>query len=311
MRATQISRMHTAVLLIVLAVIWGSSFILIKRALTGFTPVQLGSLRLSIAGVIFLPYLLFNLRKIEVRYLRYMILFGLFEIGLPPYLYALAQTQVASSTAGILNGLTPLFTLVTGMLLFRTRSTAVRLFGVLLGLLGAVLLIFTRISLGGGRVVEFDFSNSYGLLVVVATLCYGLGGNILEARLRDVPGLLIAATAFVAMALPATTYLLASGGLDVDLGQPVQREALLAVTVLAVFGSVVGIYLYTLLVRLSDALIASFITYLIPFVALFWGYLDGEPFGLMQPVCLVFILIGIYMVNRGAIHRESITDTGG
>ncbi len=127
-------------LLAVLSLIWGSSFILIKKGLIAFSPVQLGSLRILISGIVFLPYVLFNIKKIKISKLKYILLFALMEVGIPPYLFAIAQTAVDSSTAGILNSLVPLFTLFTGIVFFRLSFNISKLSGVLIGLMGAVLM---------------------------------------------------------------------------------------------------------------------------------------------------------------------------
>lgn len=291
-------------LLLILTVIWGSSFILIKKGLTAFSPGQVGSLRIVISGLIFLPYLLFNLKKINPVKLKPIFWFGLAEIGIPPYLYSIAQTSVDSSTAGILNSLVPLFTLLIGVMFYGSRFDWGRIAGVMIGLAGAVFLVFSRTTPGSG--VAFDFSNALGLLIVLATVLYGFGGNLLQTSLRDVPGLMIAALSFVGMSIPAGIYLLFTDFAPFNLSVGTNLNAFLAISALSIFGSAVAIYLFSIVVKKSDALFASFVTYLIPFVALGWGVLDGESLNILHFICLICILLGIYLANK----KKNLTQTG-
>lgn len=282
----------------ILAVIWGSSFILIKKGLIAFSAGQVASLRIIISGIAFLPFVLLNLKKIPLHKLKYILAFGILEIGIPPYLFSIAQTAIDSSTAGILNSLVPLFTLLTGILFFRLSFNFAKLGGVLIGLVGAVLLVFTRPG-ASGTDFSLDFANAYGLLIVLATLMYGYGSNILETHLQDVPGLVTAGFSFVAMSIPAGIYLVTTDIFQIDFGVRQNLTSFLAISVLSLFGSALAIYMFTILVRKSNALFGSFVTYLIPFVALGWGFLDGEPLHIIQLLCLMCILGGIFLANKG------------
>jgi drug/metabolite transporter (DMT)-like permease len=292
------------VLLGVLSLIWGTSFILIKKGLIAFSPIQVGSLRILISGIVFLPYVLFNIKKVKMNKWKYILLFALLEVGIPPYLFAIAQTAVDSSTAGILNSLVPLFTLFTGIMFFRLSFNISKLSGVLIGLMGAVFLIFTRASLHDGPGFAVDFSNMYGLLILLATLLYGFGTNLLKAYLQDVPGLLISAFSFVSMSIPAGIILLTTNIFEMDLTTGQNLNSFLAVLTLSIAGSAIAIYLYSVIVQESSALFASFVTYFIPFVSLMWGYLDKEPLNIMQFFSLACILAGIYLTNKGETRRK-------
>jgi drug/metabolite transporter (DMT)-like permease len=303
---TYSSKWQAGFMLGFLSVIWGSSFILIKKGLLAFTPLQVGSLRIVIAGLVFLPYLLMTLKKIPLHKLKYILVFALLEVGLPPYLYSIAQTVVDSSTAGILNSLVPLFTLLTGILFFNTVFNLSRFTGVLIGLVGAVLLMFTRASLGGGGGFELDFSNVYGLLIVLATVMYGFGGNIYKNHFQDLPSVCIASVSFVSMSIPAGIYLFTTDVFSKNYSDPHTLKSFLGIAALSIIGSALAIYLFGKVIQKSDALFASFVTYFIPFVALLWGYLDGEPFNIMQPLCLLFILSGIFLANKPASRKNPV-----
>ena len=296
------NKTQASVLLILLALIWGSSFILIKKSLAAFTPGQVGSLRISITGLVFLPYVLTHLKRFKWNKFRFIMAFALLEIGIPPFLYAIAQTHVESGTAGILSSMEPLFTLLMGFLLFGLAFNVAKLAGVLIGLSGAVLLVFTSSNLGQGG-FRLDFTNVFGLLIVLAAVMYGVGTNVLKHFLSDVSDMIIVGFSFVTLAIPAFVYLLTTNVFTIDYSVPKNLYALLAITTLSLLGSGLAIYLFTIVTKKTSALFASFVTYLTPFMALTWGFLDGEPLNLMQFVSMVFILGGIYIANRDRFKK--------
>lgn len=282
-------------LLLTLSLIWGSSFILIKKSLVALTPLQTGSLRVLISALAFLPWLIIRRRHIPWRGILPVIVFSLCEVGIPPFLYAFAQTRIDSSTAGILNSLVPLFTLITGAMFFAIRVAGRDIAGVLLGLTGAILLV-------GGRGFAFRSADLFGLLVVLATLLYAVAGNILQTRLSSISPMDISAMAFVSMGIPAFAILMLEGIPDVSAAT---LPSLTAVTILSLVGSAAAIALFSRLVQLAGALLASFVTYLIPVVALIWAVIDGETVGGLQLLALAGILGGVALVTR---PRKPMTD---
>lgn len=287
------SKAQAVLLLAILSIIWGSSFILMKKGLTAYSPVQVASLRICIAGLVFLPYVLTHLKKIQK--LKFIILFALLEVGIPPYLYTIAQTKIDSSTAGILNSLVPLFTLLSGFVIYKINANLLKVVGVLIGLLGAVLLIFFDPS----KSASFNLSNVLGLLVVLATLMYGIGGNILKEHLSEVPSVLITAVSFVSMSIPASILLFSTDIFSIPLSDSANLQALGAITILSLIGSALAIVLFNVLIKKSNALFGSFITYFIPFVAILWGALDNEPINYMHFLSVLIIISGIYIANKG------------
>jgi drug/metabolite transporter (DMT)-like permease len=287
----------SVVLLIVLSIIWGSSFILMKKGLLAYSASQVASLRILIAGSIFLPYIIKQFKTIPWHKFKFIFWFAVLEIGLPPYLYTFAQEHVDSSTAGILNSLVPLFTLFSGIILFKMRFNWLTAFGVFVGLLGAFIITF--IKSGSSSVSILDFSNHWGLLIVIATLFYGIASNILKENLGDVSSMMITSLSFVTVAIPAGIYLFTTDFIYIPLSQAQNLHSLLAITILSVFGSALAMFLFNILVKLSNALFASFVTYLIPFVSLFWGWLDSENISLFHFSSLIVIFIGIYIANAG------------
>lgn len=292
-------------LLLILSVIWGSSFILIKKGLVSFSALEVGALRIFISAIIFLPFLLAQFKKIPWNKSMYMVLFGALEIGFPPFLYSFAQLKVDSSTAGILNSLVPLFTLLSGMILFKIKFGIFKFIGVFLGLIGAILLI-AQDSTGNISISNIDFGNIYGVLIIIATLFYGIATNILKEHLQNIPSRLIMAVAFSSMGIFATFILIQQGFFVKPIFSETYINSFLAVLVLSAIGSALAMLLFSKLVQLSNALFASFVTYLIPFVALIWGSLDDEHVTILQVFSLIFIFAGIYIANIS--YRRKIKD---
>jgi drug/metabolite transporter (DMT)-like permease len=281
----------------ILSLIWGSSFILMKKGMLSYSPSQVASMRVFFAGLVFVPILIKQFRNIPWNKFWWIILFALLELGIPPFLYTFAQTRVDSSSAGILNSLVPLFTLLTGIFMFKHRFHWLTTSGVFVGLLGAFLMTyFKNLSIGD---TTFDLSNSFGLLIVLATLMYGLAGNILKEHLSEIPSMLLSSIAFVSLSLPAGIYLFSTNFISIPLSDHQNLLSLIYIVLLAVFGSALAIVLFSKLIQKSNALFASFVTYLIPFVSLLWGWLDGEIISLVHIFSLLIIFFGIYLANFG------------
>lgn len=295
------NRIQSIVILIVLSLIWGTSFILIKKGLVGYPANEVGALRIVLASLVFVPYAIKNFRLLDFSLYKYIFAFALLELGIPPFLYSYAQTVVNSSTAGILNSLVPLFTLLIGFIVYKVPTNKFKVLGVLIGLLGAVLLVFFKT----GDFSFIDFANSAGLLIVLATLMYGLGSNILKEYLQDISDMDITSIAFISMGIPAFLYLLTTDFFHITFTKPEVLPSLGAIAILSVFGSALAIYLFAKLVKKSNALFASFVTYLIPFVSMIWGLLDGEGVTFIQILSLLMILSGIYLANLRASNTTN------
>ena len=262
-------------------------------------------MRIFFAGLVFVPILIKKYKEIPWNKFGWIFLFALLELGFPPFLYTFAQTKVDSSSAGILNSLVPLFTLLTGFFMFKLRFHWLTTTGVLLGLFGAFLMTYFK-SMDMNS-THFDLANSFGLLIVLATLMYGLAGNILKEYLNDIPSGTLTAVSFVTLAIPAGIYLLFSGFLSIPITESIHLSSFMYVIILSLFGSALAIFLFSKLIQKSNALFASFVTYLIPFVSIIWGWLDGEIISSVHLISLLIILGGIYLANIGErfTHKRS------
>jgi drug/metabolite transporter (DMT)-like permease len=275
-----------------LAIVWGSSFILMKRGLAVFAPVQVAALRVTISCLVLLPVAFVAVRSIDRSYWKYLALCGLLGNGLPALLFCTAQTGINSSTAGLLNAMTPVFTLLVGMTFFYLKPARVQIAGVGLGFVGAITLVLAASK-------EAPSGNPlYGLLVVAATICYGVSGNIISRYLKHLNALHANALFLVPIAVPYVLYLLLSNFSTVLTTSPDAWPALGYVALLAVVGTALSNTLYTYLMKISSLLFASSVTYLIPITALVWGIADSERIGALHLVGITIILAGVYLVNR-------------
>lgn len=283
-------------LLLILALIWGSSFILMKRGLfhegqAVLSPWQVATTRLAIAWLVLSPLLFRHVSLLREQWLP-LLGSGLLGNGIPAVLFATAQTRVDSAVSGMLNSLTPLMTLATGVLLFGTTVRWAHLLGIGLGFVGAAGLVLAR---GEGTPHQWTL---YALLPVLGTVGYGLSGNIVKRHLHHLPP---EATSVLALTWvgPPCLYLSLSSGLPAVLStHPHGWSALGHVAMLAVLSSALALVLWNELLRRTSALRASSVTYLMPVVAIGWGLLDGESIQPAQLIMIALVLGGVYLVSR-------------
>jgi drug/metabolite transporter (DMT)-like permease len=276
------------VYLLVLALIWGSSFILIKKGLVGLTAFQLGSLRIIFAALFLLLIGFKSLLKIPSHQWKYIALTSVFGTFVPAYLFAIAQTQIDSSVSSILNSLTPLNTLLIGALAFGIQFRRSQVFGVLIGLVGSALLILN------GAIHHPEQNYYYAILVVIASMCYAVNVNLLKKHLSDLPPLSITTGNFLILLFPALGILFFTDFFDVVQVEKVQHS-LLFILVLGVVGTGIANVIFFKLIQISSPVFATSVTYLIPVVAFFWGLLDHEMLTPVQGIGAFVILIGVYL----------------
>ncbi|WP_086047940.1 DMT family transporter [Hugenholtzia roseola] len=276
-----------------LSLVWGSSFILMKRGLEVFTATQVGAIRIFLAFLFFLPFILTRLKRIKGKDWLYVFLSGLLGNTLPAFFFATAQTQLLSSITGILNALTPLFTALVAVWFFGEKLQKLQLLGLGIALSGSVLL-----SLGEGFAPEN--LNLYVLFVVAATLCYGVSVNLVREKLGHLSPLTIAAGSFFTVGLWVGIYLFSA----TNFVEVLQTESLKAyramgfLAILAVLGSAISLILFNRLIQMTNAIFASIVTYLIPIVALIWGLLDGESLAWGHYFGMGLILVGVYLLRK-------------
>jgi len=274
-----------------LALIWGSSFILIKKGLSVYTPIQVVGIRITLAAFVLLPFAIPQLNKIRRKDLLPLFVVGWVGTAIPAFLFALAQTRVDSGLSGVLNTLVPLYTFVIGVLFFGTVFKANKLIGVLVGLVGAVFLLIFGANLSGS-------SMSYALLIPLGGLGYAMSVNTVKRYCQGIPSLLISTVALL-MALPVALIPL----VQADFSQKLFHtegglEAFLYLAVLATISTALANVIFFKLTLRTSALFASSVTYIIPIVALMWGWIDGEIIGIQHIAGLLLILFGVYLASK-------------
>ena len=276
------------VYLMVLALVWGSSFILIKKGLIGLTAFQLGSLRIIFAAVFLVLIGFKSLSKIPAFKWKYIALTSLFGTFIPAYLFAIAQTEIDSSVSSILNSLTPLNTLILGALFFGLQFKRNQIFGILIGLIGSALLILN------GAIHHPEQNYYYAVLVLIASICYAVNVNLIKKYLHDLSPLSITTGNFMVLFFPASLILFFSGFFEVVHDVKVQ-EAVLFIMILGVVGTGIANILFFKLIQMSSPVFATSVTYLIPVVAFCWGLLDNEMLTPVQFFGAFIVLIGVYL----------------
>ncbi|MGN7809998.1 DMT family transporter [Flavobacterium sp. 22076] len=274
--------------LLVLSLIWGSSFILIKRGLVGLTAIQVGSFRIIFAALFLLIVGFKSLGKISRRQWKFVAVTSFFGTFTPAFLFAIAETEVDSSIVAILNSLTPLNTLVLGILIFGIQFQKRQVLGVFIGLLGCLLLVLSGDSAGGTQ------NYLYVLLVVIATLSYAINVNLIKKYLSDLNSLSITTGNFAILLIPALIILSTT---DFSQRMHIQeaQHSILFVMILGVLGTGIANVLFFKLIQISSPVFATSVTYLIPIVAFFWGLLDNEMLTPIQFFGAFIILIGVYL----------------
>ena len=280
------------VILTFLSIVWGSSFILIKKGIAVFEPDQMASLRIAISALALIPvFLTRQSRGIPRNKWFWIALVGIFGSGLPALLFAIAEQSVPSSVAGILNSLTPIFTWTLGLLFFSVLFVRRQLVGVVIGFLGAVIVI----ALQPNFTLSIDLYTGF---IVIGTISYGLSGNIVKTHLQDVHPIVLNSLAFFIIGVPALVYAYTSGAFSHFNETPGAWTALLAIAVLAIAGTVTANILYFWLIQRTNAVFASSVAYLIPLMAVVWGVVDGEHLYWPQFAGMGLILIGVYVLRR-------------
>ena len=283
------------IFLFLLALTWGSSFILIKKGLLGLSPLQLGSLRTVISSLFIFIIGYKSLKTIQNYQWKWIVITGFLGTFFPSFLFAFAETEVDSGVVSILNSLVPLNTILIGLAVFKITSTKTQVFGVILGFIGASMLIFNSMEL------HPDQNYLYAGFVILATVMYASSVNIIKRYLQDVKPIAIATGNFVAIVIPAilvlsfsnffTTLTFENESIYLSIG---------CVAILSLFGTVMAKIIFYTLIQISSPVFASSVAYLMPLVALLWGLLDGEVFGVNQGFSSFLILLGVYLVNKKA-----------
>ncbi len=280
--------------LLFLSLVWGSSFILMKKALIGLTALEMGALRIFISAIFLFVTGHKSLKKITSEEWKWIVVTAFLGTFFPVFLFAFAETQIDSAVVSILNSTTPLLTLLFGIVFFGTTLILNQILGVILGLLGTLALITL------GAAINPDQNYFYSGLVLIASIGYAINVNIIKKKLQNVSAIAIATGNFLVIIIPAAAILLRTGYVNKPfISNPILLQSLGYVAILALLGTAVAKVLFNKLVQISDPVFSSSVTYVIPVVALTWGLLDNEKFHWLQGAAAFLILLGVFLVNGG------------
>ena len=281
------------VYLIVLSILWGSSFILIKKSLIGLTPLQLGALRILISGFFVFLFGFKTLKTLTRTQWKWLIISGFIGTFFPAFFFAFAETEIDSAVASILNSLVPLNTILLGFAVFKIASTRRQILGVIIGFVGTAILIIDGAQLNPQQ------NYLYAGLVLISGVMYGANVNIIKRYLQDVKAITIATGNFAAIVIPAFIVLLFTNFFSKETfyGQDF-AISIGYVIILSAFGTALAKVLFNKLVQMATPVFASSVTYLMPIIAVVWGLLDGEGFSLLQGLATILILIGVFFSHK-------------
>jgi drug/metabolite transporter (DMT)-like permease len=264
-----------------------------KKGLEAFSPQQVAALRIGFACIVLMPLLFFIPKPNWKKHWPGILGMGIFGNLIPAFLFTYAETGISSSLAGMLNALTPMFTILISVLAFKTKTTITQIIGVVLGLTGAVFLIVFS------NETDFSFQHFFfPLCVIAATLCYAISVNLIRAYLQDLNSISASVFSFFIIGIPSLIYLFTGDFVQVFKSHSHAFSSLIYIGILGIVGSAISVIAFNRLIKISGAVFASSCTYLIPIVALFWGLLDGEVVQILQILSVFLILGAIYLINK-------------
>ena len=280
-------------ILIFLALIWGSSFILMKKGLHSYSPVEITLYRLFIVFIVFLPFGIKELNKVTLKTGSILLISGLIGSAVPYFLFIKAQTKIDSSLNGILNSITPLFTIMFGFILFKQKIKSRAFIGVCTGLIGASALVWVS-----SKGINIKKNLIYSILPIIGSACYALNLNIIKVYLKDISAVKITSWSFLLIGPVAGIYLFFNTDFNSHLvNNDPNMINFLYINILGILGTGFAVWLFNVLIKHTSSVFASSVTYLIPIVAILWGIIDGEIFTIIQAILSVLILLGVYLIK--------------
>ncbi|HEY9113130.1 MAG TPA: DMT family transporter [Bacteroidales bacterium] len=289
------------IILISLVLVWGSSFILIKKSLLYFNATEVGIMRVVITFLFLLPIGIKKALKMNSKMALNLALSGFIGSLIPALLFAKAQTGIDSNLAGTLNALTPLFTLLMGISFFKLKTRWYNVLGVMIGLAGAVGLIYVNGEQG------FAFNFSYSILIIMATICYAFNVNFIKVKMKEINSLTITVLTFFYIGIPLFIYVLFFSEIPKKLISDTHNLIGLGyLSILSIVGTGIALIAFNKLIKVSSPIFASSVTYLIPIVAIIWGIIDGEAFKFSYILWFLLIIIGILLVNASPSRGMNI-----
>ncbi len=275
--------------------IWGSSFILMKRTLEFYSNFELGALRIIFAAMVLLPFAIRRMSKLNKDQWFWLIVVGLIGNTIPAFLFATAQTGIDSSLAGILNSTTPMFTLIVGVILFKLQAKRINFIGIIIGFIGAIMIILTKDD------GPLEFNLQYSAYVILASVFYAFNLNFVKYKLAETDAVTIAAVSYSIMLIPISLFLVFGTDFVTTVKEPGAFAALIYPAILGIVCSAIAIVIFNYLVKIAGVLFSASVTYMIPIIASIIGVIDGETFKAASIIWIAVILFGVYLVNKKSV----------
>ncbi|MCW8832429.1 MAG: DMT family transporter [Colwellia sp.] len=274
--------------LLLLAAIWGASFIFMRIGSPEFGPILFMALRTLTASLFLLPLVFYTKKHSAFKgYKAKIFVVGIFNTAIPFVLFGYATLTLSGGLTSVLNATTPMFGAIVAYLWFRDKLTVSASFGLLIGFIGVYLLMLDKITLGQQNILLPT------LAALSASLCYGISANYTKKYLTGVSSTVLATGSQVS----ATLVLLPIGLFFIPTQIP-SNAAIMSVLLLGILCTGVAyIIFFNLIANLGPSKAMS-VTYLIPAFGLFWGslFLD-EVITTSMIIGCGFILTGVALAT--------------
>ena len=285
-------------LLFILALTWGSSFILIKKALIGLSPVEIGALRIIFAGVILFFIGFKKLKSIQKKFWKPLAIVAIFGTFFPVFLFSFAITEIDSGIAAVLNSLTPLITMVLGVLFFNFSFSKKQVLGVFIGLFGTLILLYHSAIQNPSK------NYFYAALIFIAATGYAFSVNYIKTQFKKLDSVSITSATFTFLIPPAFLVLLFSGFFEKNIFEETTYTSLGYVFILAALGTSMAMLLFNKLIQMSSPVFSASVSYLITVVAVIWGVIDGEKVTFIQLIAAVLIIWGVVIAQKKKKNKD-------
>ncbi len=224
----------------------------------------------------------------------YVLLSGIFGMFIPFILFPIAQTRISSGLTGVLNAAVPLFVLIIAFSFFKARFKKINFIGVFVGFLGVTFLILGEFSLSA--LSEIDY---YAFYVILCTISYAININLVKFKIKNFDIAVLTSFSFFFPGVLAGIILMAGTEFsDHLLDWDAHKNSIVIVVILGVVNSSLAMLLFNKIIKGTNPLFASSVTYIVPVIAVIIGSFDGETLTFVQIVSIAIILTGVYLVNK-------------
>lgn len=278
----------TNILFGLISLIWGTSFILMKKASIAFGPISIAALRVTCGTIILVIAIklvkgTWDLKKKHIFSIALLSLTGnIYPYSIIPHLVSL----YGSSFLGMMVGFVPIMTIFISIPMLKERPSKVQMVGVIGGLLCLVIICSDGLSRG--------IPLSALILAATAPLSFSFANTYIKRNMPDISPLSLtcAMLAFSSIVMLPVAAILEPVNISNGFG-----TAIFSIAVLGVLCTGIATYMFILLLQKRGPLFAGMVTYVIPVVAIIWGWIDSEYISMMQLAAIAGIILSLAMVQ--------------